>query len=94
MDKPEASDPNKKPIFLDKSIFLRSERFICLIFLFLNLADVATKISISFKDSSKLLKTFAFLIISLAPTEVASILSFGKIGLGEIINNLLLERDR
>ena len=45
--------------------------------------------SIFSSDFSKVSKTFAFFIISLAPTDVAKILSFGKTGLGLTINNLL-----
>ena len=64
-------------IFL-KFILFKSSKFICLTFLFLNLADVAINISISPKELSKLLNTLLFLIISFAPTDVANILSLGK----------------
>ena len=39
-------------------------------------------------DFSKVSKTFAFFIISLAPTDVANILSFGKIGFGSTNKSL------
>ena len=61
----------------------------CFIFLFLNLADVAINISILLNDRSKLENTFVFLTISFAPTDVAKILSLGKLGFGLMINNLL-----
>ncbi len=43
-----------------------------------------SKKSKSDKLLSKLLNNLAFLITSFAPTDVASILSFGKIGFGSI----------
>ena len=79
-DNPDASEPNKKVTFFVKSIFFKSSNEICLIFLFLNLADVAIKMSVLFNDFSKFEKTLVFFIISLAPTEVAIILSFGNKG--------------
>ena len=48
----------------------------------LNLADVAITISIFLRADFKSLKVLLLSITSLAPTEVAKILSFGKIGLG------------
>ena len=48
----------------------------CLIFLFLNLADVAITISIFLRADFKSLKVLLLSITSLAPTEVAKILSF------------------
>ncbi len=75
---------NKKPIFFLKLIFFKPSKLICLIFLFLNLAEVAISISIFSIDCSKLLYTLALFINSFAPTEVAKILSFGKIGFGSI----------
>ena len=56
----------------------------CLIFLFLNLADVAITISILLRACSKVSYFLLLLIISLAPTDVAKILSLGKIGFGLI----------
>jgi len=82
---------NKSKVFksIEKSILFKSDIEICFMFLFLNLADVATKMSIFLIDSSISENTSAFLIISLALTEVAKILSLGKDGLGLINNNLL-----
>ena len=56
----------------------------CLIFLFLNLADVAIIMSILPRACSKESYLLLWAIISLAPTEVAKILSLGKIGFGLI----------
>ena len=61
----------------------------CFIFLFLNLADVAITMSILPRALSKVSYSLLCLMISLAPTDVAKILSFGKIGLGSIKINFL-----
>jgi hypothetical protein len=50
-----------------------------LTFLFLNLAEVPITISILLIASSKLSDFLLCLIISLPPTDVARILSFGKV---------------
>ena len=70
----------KKLLFFVKSIFFKSSIDICLIFLFLYLADLSIYIFFLFNDFSKFEKTLVFFIISLAPTEVAKILSFGNKG--------------
>ena len=61
----------------------------CFIFLFLNLADVAINKSILLNDWTKLENTIVILTISIAPTDVAKILSLGKLGLGSMIYKLL-----
>ena len=55
----------------------KSFNFMCLIFLFLNLEVVATTQSTFLTAVSKVSKTLLLLITSLAPTDVAKILSFG-----------------
>ena len=53
---PDASEPNKKLTFFEKSIFFNSSNEICLIFLFLNLAVVAIR-----KNVNKLAKYSEYL---------------------------------